>query len=156
MIYNFNEWTKDTFLYKNVSHFILEKGPQFVVTWEIDGETYTPRKDFFQEPGGANTCTPLQACQRRLWLTVCPSFDPILSTLSKSDRVVLITWSPSGYTPVVPKCPDVLLYPCLLITAWQLFKAHGITRSKPKIHAICYITHCHCSRSTLAWSGSTW
>ena len=30
----------------------------------------------------------------------------ILCTLSKSDRLVLITWSPSGYTPVVPECPD--------------------------------------------------
>ena len=35
--------------------------------WEIDGETYTQRADFFlrhifnQEQGGANACTPLQA-----------------------------------------------------------------------------------------------
>ena len=35
-----------------------------------------------------------------------PRSTAILSTLSKSDRVVLITWSPSGYTPVVPECPD--------------------------------------------------
>ena len=35
-----------------------------------------------------------------------PRLTAILCTLSKSDRVVLITWSPSGYTPVRPECPD--------------------------------------------------
>ena len=30
---------------------------------------------FFQEPGDANACTPLQASQRRLWLAACPSLD---------------------------------------------------------------------------------
>ena len=38
------------------------------------------------------------------WLHV-PRSTVILCTLSKSDRVVLITWS-SSYTPVVPECPD--------------------------------------------------
>ena len=64
----------------------------------------------------------------------------ILCTLSKSYRVVLITWSPSGYTPVGPGCHDALLSPCLLITTWQLVKAHGVIRNEPKIHVICYIT----------------
>ena len=31
--------------------------------------------------------------------------------------------------------PNVLSYP------WQLVKAHGVTRNKPKIHVICYITN---------------
>ena len=35
-----------------------------------------------------------------------PRLTAILCTLSTSDRVVLITWSPSGYTPVLPECPD--------------------------------------------------
>ena len=59
----------------------------------------------------------------------------------KSDRVVLITWSPSGYTPVRPECPDAPSSSCLLIKMWQLTKAHGVTWNEPKIHVICYITH---------------
>ena len=52
---------------KDISLVLFSKGPQFVVSWEIDGETYTQRGDFFlshiffQEPGGANACIPLQA-----------------------------------------------------------------------------------------------
>ena len=38
-----------------------------------------------------------------------------------------ITWSPSGYTPARPAYPDALPSPCLLITTWQLVKAHGVT-----------------------------
>ena len=59
--------------------------------------------------------------------------------LSKSARVVLITWSPSGYTPVGPDCPDVLPSLCLQITG-QLVRTHGVTRNEPKIHDICNIT----------------
>ena len=67
-----------------------------------------------------------------------PRSTPILSTLSKSDRVVLITWSPSGYTPVVPECPDrSVLFTNHNLTACQ---STGITRNEPKIHGICYIT----------------
>ena len=61
---------------------------------------------FFPEPGGANACTPLQACQRPPDRLRVPRSTAILCTLSKSDRVVLITRSPSGYTPVRPECPD--------------------------------------------------
>ena len=89
---------------------------------------------FFQEPGVANACTPLQAHQRqpdRLHISRSTAF---LCTQSKSDLVVLITWSPSGYTPVWTR-PT-----CLLITRWQLVKAHGVTRNKLKIHVIYYIT----------------
>ena len=68
---------------------------------------------------------------------VCLVRIPILCTLSKSDCVVLITWSPFGYTHFGP---DVLSSCCLLITTWQLVKAHGVTRNEPKIHVICYIT----------------
>ena len=95
---------------------------------------------FFREPGGANACTPLQAHQRRPNQLCVPCSTTILCTLSKSDCMVLIMWSPSSYTPVQPDCPDVLSSSSLLITAWQLVKAHGVTRNKPKIHVICYIT----------------
>ena len=70
-----------------------------------------------------------------------PRSTVILCTLSKSDRVVLITWSPSGYTPVQPECSEVPSSSCLLIKMGQLTKAHGVTRNEPKIHVICYITH---------------
>ena len=85
-------------------------------------------------PTLAPPCKP-----RRLWSAACPSPDTRFSAVSKSDRVV-ITWSPSGYTPVVPDCPDALSAPCFLITTWQLVKAHGVTRNEPKIHFICYLT----------------
>ena len=64
---------------------------------------------------------------------------PYSLPLLKSDCVV-ITWSPSTYTSVGPDCPDALPSPCLLITMWQLIKAHGVTRNELKIHVICYIT----------------
>ena len=73
-----------------------------------------------------------------VWLRI-PRSTAILCTLSKSDRVVLIPWSTSGYTPVWPKRPDASLSSCLLIKMWQLAKAHGVTRNEPKIHVICYI-----------------
>ena len=70
-----------------------------------------------------------------------PRSTAILCTLPKSDRVIFITWSPSGYTPVQPECPDVPLSSCLPIKMWQLSKGHGVTRNEPKIHVICYITY---------------
>ena len=95
---------------------------------------------FFRETGGANTCTPLKARQRPSVRLRVPRSTAILCTQSKSDRVVLITLSPSGYTPVRPECPDALSPSCLLIKMWQLTKAHSVTRNEPKIHGICYIT----------------
>ena len=75
-----------------------------------------------------------------LWSAACPSLNSD-SLYSKSDHVV-ITWSPSGYTPVWPDCPETLSSPYLLITTWQLVKAHGVTWNELKIHFICYITVC--------------
>ena len=46
-----------------------------------------------------------------------PRLTAILCTLSKSDRMVLITWPPSGYTPVVTDCPDCAV----------LFTNHNVT-----------------------------
>ena len=87
---------------------------------------------FFQEPRGSNACTPLQARQRRLWSAACPSLDCDSLLLSKPDRVVLITWPPSGYTDVRPEYPDAPSPSCLLIKMWQLTKAHGVARNEPK------------------------
>ena len=67
-----------------------------------------------------------------------PRSTAILCTLSKSHRVVLIKWSPSGYTPVRPECLNhAVLFTNLNVTACQ---AHGVTRNEPKTHGICYIT----------------
>ena len=78
---NFNEWT-NTLLYKNIylSHLILERVDVSVVCerWverHILRERTSSSHIFFQEPWGANACTPWQACQRRLWSAACPSVD---------------------------------------------------------------------------------
>ena len=113
-------------------------------------------------PTLAPPCNPCrQRGLRRLWPAACPWLDSDSLPPSKSDHVVLITWSPSGYTPVVPDCPDVLSYACLLITGWLLVKAHGVTRNKPKIHVICYITIVQHNKTLmkmkkLSTAGKTW
>ena len=65
-----------------------------------------------------------------------PRSTAILCTLSKSYHVVLITWSPSGYTPVRPEFPDrAVLFANQNVTACQ---AHGVPSNEPKFHGICY------------------
>ena len=73
---------RNTLLYKNISYTLYSrKGWCFCGVWEMDGETYILRErassshTFYREPGGANAFTPLQARQRRLWSTACPSLD---------------------------------------------------------------------------------
>ena len=59
-----------------------------------------------------------------------PRSTAILNTQSKSDRVVLITWSPSGYTPVRPECPNsTVLFTNHNVTACQSTR---VTRNGPK------------------------
>ena len=91
-------------------------GISVLAAWHDDDERWVERHIlrertssshiFFQKPGGANACTPLQARQRQPDQLCVSRLTAILCTLPKSDCVVLITWSPSGYTPVVPDCPD--------------------------------------------------
>ena len=93
---------------------------------------------FFREPAGANACTPLQT---EIPLIGCVTLARLwFSALSKTDRVVLIMWSPCGYTPVRLRWPDAPSSSCLLIKMWLLDKAH-----EPKIHVICYITFSYLS-----------
>ena len=142
----FSERTKHLFK-KYISHFILERGPQFFISirdrWR---DIYSDRglllvPYLLPEPGDVNVWTPLEAESSQTPLTGCVSLArlPIFWTLSKSDCVVIM-WSPSGYTPVRLDCPDALSSFCLLIITWQLVKGTGVTRNEPKIHVICYIT----------------
>ena len=109
-------------------------------------ETYTQREDFFFRYllPGARGCQRLQPLASSSETTTdrlrVPRSTPILRPLSKSDRGVLITWSPSGYTPVQHECLDTPSSSSLLVKMWQLAKAHGVTKNEPKIYDICYIT----------------
>ena len=91
----------------------------------------------FREPGGANaythlqTETPLIGCMSLARLRFC-ALGPNLTTW----------WESRGLLPVTHLLyPTALIaLPCLLITTWQLVKAHGVTRNESIIHSICYIT----------------
>ena len=148
MIYEF-QWTNETLLYKNLSLVLFSKGAHsLLLVWDIDGETYTQREDFFLPhilflwPVGANPCTPLQAVspeRPETPLIGCVS----LARLSILCTLNLISWLSRGLRPLthlldLPTPP--LLSPSSLIPKWQLVKAHGVTRNEPKIHVICYIT----------------
>ena len=73
-------------------------------------------------------------------------------TLFKSDRVVLISRGLLPITHLLDRpIPTHCHPPCLRITTWQLAKAHGVTKSKPKFHVNShYITekHVRCYLST--------
>ena len=136
----FNEWTKGL-IYKNVSLILfLQRGPPFVVS--LRGRS---RDIYFQR---GHLSDPIPSSESQGVPTLVPSCKPYRQrrpnasdrqgvpsstfdslSLSKSDRV-LITWSPSGYTPVGQDCSDAQPSPCLLITTWQLVKAHGVTRER--------------------------
>ena len=75
------------------------------------------RRDIYSETGlllsisssmnqGLPTPPHLASRDTSDWLRI-PRSTPILCTLSKSDQVVLITWSSSDYTSVVNNRPDV-------------------------------------------------
>ena len=130
-----------------ISHFILERGTQFVVSLRDRW------RDIYLERGlllvpyllpGARGCQhlhPLASCIVRDVrdasdrLPIPSSTPDSLDSLSKSDRVVLIS---CGLLPVA----HLLNRPALTHyhpTTWQLVKAHAVTRNEPKIHVICYI-----------------
>ena len=113
-----------------LSHFILKRVGIFVVCER--GLLLS-----ISSSGSQGVPKIVRAASNRLRV---PRSTVILCTLPKTDRVFLITWSPSGYTPVRPECPDAPSSSCLLIKIWQLTKALRVTRNGPKIHSICYIT----------------
>ena len=121
------------------------KGWCFCGVWEMGGETYTQREDFFPYllPG-------VRGCQR-LHLLASSSETPLFSCESFSRLwfsalcLNLTAWfSSRGLLPVThPLYPIALIAMSsfsLLIKMWQLAKPHRVTRNEPKIHVICYIT----------------
>ena len=118
----------NTLPYKKISlTFYSRKGWYFCGVWEMGGDIYTEMTSsshiFFQVPGGANACAPLQAETR---LVDCVSHARLrFSALSKFNRVVLIPWSPSSYIPVRPECPDrAVLFTNHNVTACQSTRGH--------------------------------
>ena len=136
-------------LFKHISLILFSKWSTVVVSWERDVETYTQGEDFFSYlllgARGSQCLHPLASRNTSDRLRV-PRSTAILCTQSKSDRMVLVTRSPSGYTPVRPECSDLQSSSGLLIKMRQLTKAHGVTRNKVKIPLICYITHSICHK----------
>ena len=133
------------FLIKNISLTLYSrKGWCFCSVWEMGGETNTQIEDslFPYLLPGARACQCLHplASSSEPPLIGCVS----LVRLRFSALCLNLTawFSSRGLLPVTH-----LLYPtalivlsCLLITTWQLVKAHVVTRNEPKIHVICYIT----------------
>ena len=140
-----------------MSDFTRKRIPSFKSTFESSYITFfagkiTPGYEYYCSIKYEFSGEHLHPLASRIVRDVRDAFDQLPipdSTLDSLHSVYIwplvshITWSPSGYTPVGPDCPDVLPFLCLLITTWQLVKAHGVTRNEPKIHVISYITFDH-------------
>ena len=117
---------RNTLLYRNISLILFSKGgPSFVVIWEIDGETYTQRGDFFlshtffREPGGANNCIPLRA---EMPMIGCMSLTrlPILCLCLN-----LTTWSSRSLLPVTHLLNPTALIPlCNIARYLDMWNVH--------------------------------
>ena len=121
----------------------------------MGGETYTLREDSFPYflPGarGCQRLHPFASSSDTPRLCI-PRSTAILRILSKS------AWFPSRDLLPVTHLFDLsalIRLSCLLITTWQLVKAHRVSRNKPKIHDICYITPCLlvCNLGSLLFEG---
>ena len=132
---------RNTHLYKYIPHFILQKDLQLVVglrdRWrDIYSERglHLPISSAWSQ-GVPTLAPPCKLVRDKLigWVSLARlRFSPLCPNM-------VITWSPPGYTPVRPECPDALSSSCLQIKMWQLAKALGVTWNEPKIHFICYI-----------------
>ena len=87
-------------------------------------------------PKLARPCKPYrQRRPKRLWSAAYPWPDSRFSdwTLSKSNSYHVVSFR-------LHTCSTGLHWrtaiPCLLITTWQLVKAHGVTRNEPKIQSL--------------------
>ena len=138
MIYDFNE-RKNTLLYKNISLTLYSrKGWCFCGVWDI----YSERGLLLTISSSGS-----QGCQH-LHLLASSSETPLISCVSLARLwfsalcLNLTAWfSSRGLLPVTHlfDLSTLILLSCLLITKWQLVKAHGVTRNEPKIHGICDI-----------------
>ena len=139
----FNARTKHYLV--NISPIYFFKGPM-VCCLRDRWRDISQREDFFfwyllpRARGLPTLASPWKLVRDTSARLRVPRSTAILCTLCKTDRVVLITWSSSGYTPVQPECPGAPSSFCLLIKMWQLTKVHRVTRNEPKIHVVCYIT----------------
>ena len=127
---NFNERT-NTLLYKDISLTLFSKG--LMLLWCVRNgwrDIYSERGLLLpifssgsqRMPMLAPPCKLVRDASDRLRV---PCSDAILCTLSKSDRVVLITWSSFGYTPVRPECSDcAVLFTNHNVTAYQSTQGH--------------------------------
>ena len=121
------------FFIKIYLSFYSQKGP-IVCCWfgRWMERLYTQREDFFPYLLlGARGCQHLHSLASSSETTsnasnrLCVPHSTDSLPLSKSDCVDLIVWSPSGYTPVVPECPDyVVLFTNHNVTACQSTWGH--------------------------------
>ena len=82
------------------------------------------------QPLASSSETPLIGCVSLAWLWIS-AFCLNLTTLFSSRGLLPVTH--------LFDLSALIVLSCLLITMWQLIKAHGVTRNEPKIHGICYI-----------------
>ena len=132
-----------------LSLFILERVDVSVVCerWverHILREGTSSSHIFYRESGGANTWTPFQVRQRHLWSAACPMLDWFSALCLNLPHMVLITWSPSGYTTVVPDYSDhAVSFTNHNVTACQSTWGHK-ERAKNPWHILYNIpTHTH-------------
>ena len=130
---NFNE-RNETYLFMKIylSHFILERGTQFVVSLRDIWRDIYSEKGLLLAPyllPGARGCQRLHSLASRIVRDNTNASDRlrIPSVTLDSDWTDClngshITWSPSGNTPTQPVYLDALPSPCSLITMWQLVK----------------------------------
>ena len=139
------QWTNETHIYKiYISHFILERGTQFVVglrdIWS----------DILRE---VTSSCPISSSWSQLVLKLAPPCKPYRQRRPNvSDRLRipgsplsrlclnLTAWLSCGLLPVTHLLDLTALTRChppvLLNTTWQLVKAHRVTRSEPMSYVI--------------------
>ena len=142
-----NEWTH--FFIKYISHTLFSNG--FLFLWCVrDGwrDIYSERGNLlpisFSRSQGVPTFAPpcklVRDASDRLRV---PCSTAIHCILSKSERVVLITWSPSSFTPVVPNSPAravIFLFSNENVTACQSTRGH-YERTANLCHMLYKINH---------------
>ena len=132
------------FFIKTYLTLYSRKGWWFCGVWEIRGETYTQREDFFFPyllPGvrgrqclhslassSETTSVRLRVPRSTAILCHCPNLTAWFSSRGLIPVTHLIDLS------------TLIVLSCLLITTRQLVKVHGVTRNELKIHGIRYIT----------------